>query len=73
GMNVWFSEQPDCTGTLVTAMTPLLGTTTDWSQTETIAEAPPDAESMLVRLVVNKHYQAEPVTIDFDNVLIRED
>lgn len=73
GINVWFSEQPDCTGTLVTASTPLLGTTTDWSQTETIADAPVESKSMLVRLVVNKHYQALPVTIDFDNVLIRVD
>jgi len=73
GINVWFSEQPDCTGTLVTVSTPLLGTTTDWSQTETIADAPADAKSMLVRLVVNKHYKAAPVTIDFDNVLIRVD
>jgi len=73
GLNLWFYDGADCTGTVVTASTPLLGTTTDWSLTETRTEAPENTHSMLVRLVVNKSYSAPAVAIDFDNVLIRED
>ena len=73
GLNLWFYDGADCTGTVVTASTPLLGTTADWSLTETRAEAPENTQSMLVRLVVNKPYSAPAIAIDFDNVLIRED
>lgn len=73
GLNLWFYDGADCTGTAVTASTPLLGTTTDWSLTETRAEAPENTQSMLVRLVVNKPFSAPAITVDFDNVLIRED
>lgn len=73
GLSVSFYDAPDCTGNVVTASTPMLGTTTDWSMTEARAEAATNTQSMLVRLVVNKPYSAPAVTVDFDNVLIREE
>lgn len=72
GLSVSFYDGPDCTGNVVTASTPMLGTTTDWSMTEARADATDTTQSMLVRLVVNKPYTAPAVTVDFDNVLIRE-
>ena len=73
GINVWFYDESDCTGANVTASTPLLGTTTGWSLTEAQVQASETAQSMLVRLVVNKPFSSPAITVDFDNVLIRED
>jgi len=73
GLNLWFYDGADCTGTVVTASTPLLGTTTGWSLTEAQVQASETAQSMLVRLVVNKPFSSPAITVDFDNVLIRED
>lgn len=73
GVNVEFYDGAQCTGNAVSASTPLLGTTSDWQLTQTQAEAPANARTMLVRLVVNKPFNGPESTVDFDNVLIRED
>lgn len=73
GINVAFYDGPQCTGNVANAATPLLGTTTDWELTEAQAEAPTNARTMLVRLVVSKPFSSPATTVDFDNVLIREE
>lgn len=71
GLNVWFYDEAGCTGEHTSTLTPLLGTTVGWSYTQVTAEAPSDARSMLVRLVVSKYFSAPPFAVEFDNVLVR--
>lgn len=73
GFSTLFYDEPNCEGTSHPVTAVMVGTTHDWSRVETAATSPSNAQSMLVRLVVNKTFDTRRFEVHFDNVLVRSD
>jgi hypothetical protein len=72
GLNVQFYNSNDCAGDPLTGRTSNLPDTVDtWSVIQMSSQAFSNANSMSVRLVVLKPFNAQPANVLFDDVLVR--
>ena len=72
GFNINFFAAADCSGDVLTGKTSNLPDATDsWSVLHAEAQAFSNARSMLVRLVAVKEFKVDPVTVLFDDVLVK--
>jgi hypothetical protein len=73
GMNLSFYASTDCSGDALLGRTSNLPVALDsWSIAEMDADAPPDAHAMSVRLVSVKTFDAAPLSVLFDDVLVKQ-
>ncbi|HEY4157586.1 MAG TPA: hypothetical protein VGM29_05795 [Polyangiaceae bacterium] len=73
GMNLSFYASTDCSGDALLSRTSNLPAALDsWSIAEMDADAPPNAQAMSVRLVCVKTFDAAPLSVLFDDVLVKQ-
>jgi hypothetical protein len=69
-----FFTSADCSGPRSDGITSVPASAGDgaWQTIRTNRRSPSDAHSMAVRLLVQKPYAQDPLTVRFDNVLVRK-